>query len=382
MKHTKFSTLLLSGLLLTAVVSCDRSSEQPQQGAQAEQELISITQQQFDEAGMQMGQMQDKAFFTTITANGYIDVPPESKAIIGSYFGGKVVGLQVIEGQKVQKGERLAAIEHPMFIELQQQYLETRMQSSLLQKEWERKQQLSDNQITSPKELQQAETAYLLAQASQQALAEKLRMMQVDPDQLSVSEISPVIWLKSPISGYVAKVMAASGQWLNPEDAVINIVNTNRFRLFLDVFEKDIPLLKAGSKVIARLPDNSLPVYGGEIEGIGKLIDTYNRTVSVLVNITDGQLDQLIPGMFMTATIEAAEKTLPALPETAIIEADGHQYVLAFRKKEGDQLYFEKLEVETQAQYQGFTNIASGTAAKSQDSYLLKGGFQLIQTSE
>ncbi len=382
MKLTRFYTLLLSGMLMIAAVSCDQSSEQAQQSKETAEELISITQQQFDEAGMEMGKMQDKVFFTTITANGYIDVPPESKAIVGSYFGGKVVSLQVIEGQKVQKGERLAAIEHPMFIELQQQYLETKLQTSMLQKEWERKQQLSDNQITSPKELQQAETAYKLSQASLKALAEKLRMMQLDPGQLSVSEISPVIWLKSPISGYVAKVMAASGQWLNPEDAVINVVNTNRFRLFLDVFEKDMPLLKTGSKVIARLPDNSLPTFGGEVEGIGKLIDTYNRTVSVLVNITEGQLEQLIPGMFMTATIEAAEKNLPALPETAIIEADDHQFVLVFRKKEGDQLFFEKLEVETQAQYQGFANIKSGASINNQDNFLLKGGFQLIQTSE
>lgn len=382
MKLTRFNTILISGVLMFAAVSCDQSSEQAQQSTETAQELISITQQQFDEAGMEMGEMQDKVFFTTITANGYIDVPPESKAIIGSYFGGKVVSLKVIEGQKVQKGERLAAIEHPMFIELQQQYLETKLQTFMLQKEWERKQQLSDNQITSPKELQQAETAYQLSQASLQALAEKLRMMQLDPDQLSVSEISPVIWLRSPISGYVAKVMAASGQWLNPEDAVINVVNTNRFRLFLDVFEKDIPLLKTGSKVIARLPDNSLPTFGGEVEGIGKLIDTYNRTVSVLVNVTEGQLEQLIPGMFMTATIEAAEKNLPALPETAIIEADDHQFVLVFRKKEGDHLYFEKLEVETQTQYQGFANIKSSASINSQDSFLLRGGFQLIQTSE
>lgn len=382
MKHTRNISLLFSLSLLLMTGACNSTQDEQQQAGSAEQGLISITQQQFDEAGMQLGSMQNRTFVTSIAANGYIDVPAESKAVIGSYFGGKVVQLKAIEGQKVQKGDRLVAIEHPMFIELQQQYLETKLQTSLLQKEWERKKELSDSQIVSPKELQQAETAYLLSQASLNALAQKLGMMQMEVEKLDVSMISPVIWLRSPISGYVAKVMAASGQWLNAEDAVVSIVNTDRFRLFLDVFEKDIPLLKTGSKVKASLPNNALQAFGGEVEGIGRLIDTYNRTVSVLVSVNQGELDRLIPGMFMTATIETAEMTLPALPETAIVEADGHQYVLLFQKKEGEMLYFEKQEVKTALTYQAYVTIANPSLFDGNQRFLLNGGFQLIQTGE
>ncbi|MBK8652974.1 MAG: hypothetical protein IPN20_03410 [Haliscomenobacter sp.] len=50
-------------------------------------------------------------------------MPPQNKAG-GFYFYRAVVkSIAVLEGSKVQKGQRLAVLEHPDFIKLQEEYI-------------------------------------------------------------------------------------------------------------------------------------------------------------------------------------------------------------------------------------------------------------------
>jgi membrane fusion protein, heavy metal efflux system len=65
----------------------------------------------------------------------------------------------ILPGSKVKKGQVLAVLEHQGFVELQQQYIQSLSRLSLTEKEFDRQKELSAENVSSAKKLQQAESA-------------------------------------------------------------------------------------------------------------------------------------------------------------------------------------------------------------------------------
>ena len=58
------------------------------------------------------------------TFNGIMMVSPQQKATLSLTMGGKIHSLHVMPGQAVSRGETIATIDNPEYIELQQTYLD------------------------------------------------------------------------------------------------------------------------------------------------------------------------------------------------------------------------------------------------------------------
>ncbi|WP_273568963.1 hypothetical protein [Maribacter halichondriae] len=62
--------------------------------AEATNELIQVTQEQFDNSGMLLGGLAEKSFPILVQTNGMIDVPPENRAVVNATMGGYIKGLR------------------------------------------------------------------------------------------------------------------------------------------------------------------------------------------------------------------------------------------------------------------------------------------------
>ena len=378
MKKIQYLTFFVLLLPIIILSSCESQTTNMEADLQEVNEIV-LSKTQLEEAGIKLGEISPQTFQDHISANGYIELIPDKEQLMSSYFGGRLIKINVAVGQKVSKGTNVATIENPDFIKMQQNFLEARYNQQQLKQVWERKQSLADENIVATSELQQAEADYLVASARFNALGEKLKLLKINPEKLTAFNISAQIVMHAEMDGYVSKLLASSGQWLNPEDIVLTIINTEYLRLKLDVFEKDAVWLKPGLKIEATLPENRNIPFKTTIDDIGKQIDTYNRTVSVYAKLKQDEQHLLMPGMFMNSRIYLKDKQLPALPEAALIEGEDSFYALMLKDKTADSWTFTRKKLVAGQKRNGFIEIKNSKEFSAGTQFIIAGGFQLVQ---
>ena len=129
-KKSILSLLMLSSMLL--VTNCGKKEQTTEKEniskeAQAHEEetenIVSLTEEQMQSVGIELGKVEQKELTATIKANGNLSVPNNSKGNATSLYGGVIKTLRVQIGSYVKKGQVIATIENAQFIQLQEDYL-------------------------------------------------------------------------------------------------------------------------------------------------------------------------------------------------------------------------------------------------------------------
>src|SRR5690606_19850266 len=152
-------------------------------------DLIILNRNQFETSSMELGKMQDYSFRSSLKINGMVEVPPEGRAEISSFYGGYVSGLSLLTGQSVKKGERLFSLENPEYIQMQQDFLEAKSQLSYLQSDYERQKTLRQENIASQKNFLRAESDYQITLARLEGLKKKLSQLNLNPEEITPEHI-------------------------------------------------------------------------------------------------------------------------------------------------------------------------------------------------
>lgn len=342
---------ILISALLPLLAACGHKNENPGKPThQNPVNVLELTAEQIKNAGITTGNPQMKTMHTRLKVNGRIDVPPQNAVTISAPLGGYLTSTDLLPGVHVFKGQKIAVMEDPQYITLQQDYLNTQVKLSLAETEYKRQEELKKADATSDKIYQQARADFQNLKIQLKALSEKLRLIHVNPDKLDASGLSRSINLYSPIDGYVSAVNVNIGKYVNPSDILFELVNPSDIHLALAVFEKDLDKLFIGQKVVATTI-NSTKQYSGEIILIGKKLSA-DRSVEVHCHF-DNYDKSLIPGMFMTAMVETGNNMAATVPQDAVVFFEGKHYL--FVPKE--QQHFEMIEVEVLETTDGFSQV-------------------------
>ncbi len=243
----------------------------------------------------------------TIAVTGFIDVPPENRASISPYFGGFVKNINVLPGQSVKKGEQLFTLENPEYLKVQQEYLESKEQLDYLNTDYLRQKQLTAENITSTKLYKKAESDYKVMLAKYQSLKELIKLMGLSIIEIEKGNLFSNISVRSPISGDITSVNITKSAFTDAKTVAMEVVNLDHIHLELEVFEKDVLLVKEGQGLLFKIPETGSQVYEGKIYLVGKSIDSNKRTVMVHGHIEE-EIDGLIPGMFVEAKIDLQDR--------------------------------------------------------------------------
>ena len=376
--HYIKSLLLLLALVLTA---CNKSEKESPHLASPEgrDENIHLSRAQFENAKMEIGQLTEKPFAETVKTSGVIDVPPHSRAVISAFSGGYIKNTPLLIGDKVKKGQRLVTLENPEFIAMQQSYLETVAQLSYLNSEYERQQIMMDEKITSQKSFLKAESEYKTALARSNSLKKNLEMLNINPASVAAGNIVSQVNIYSPIDGNVTQVFVNTGTYVSPADKIMEIMNTDHIHLELKVFEKDLLKLKKEQEILFTVPEASKETFKGEVHLVGTSIDPNNRIAMVHGHIDEKDEQNFTAGMFVEAGIVTGTTNHMALPEDAVVENEGKNYVLLIENETDDEFKIHPVAVKIGTTYNGFTAIENASQFKADDRFLTKGGFVLLQ---
>ncbi len=365
--------LIISAFLLITACGTKSPTEELKADANVNQNTVSLTQAQFKSAGIVLGKLENKSIASVLRASGTIDVPPQNMISISMPLGGYLKSTRLLPGMQVRKGETIAIMEDQQYIQLQQEYLTVKSKLVFSKAELERQRELNQSKASSDKIFQQAQMDYSTLSISLNSLAQKLRLININPNNITENNISRTVPLYSPISGVVSKVNVNIGRFVNPSDILFEIIDPSDIHLNLKIFEKDLAKLSKGQKLMAYTNNQPDKKYPCEISLItGDLSE--ERTAEVHCHFENFD-KSLVPGMYMNAEIEIRSHETLAIPEEAIVSFEGLDYV--FIKKGG--MEFEMKAIETGVKENNYAEVIN-SAAFADKEIVTKGAYTLLMS--
>ena len=351
--------LLIIAVSLFTLSSCsntpNENNEHSEEEHHDEETMVELTAAQYKMAKIELGKIEQKTLSNVLKVNGVMGVPPQNLVSISAPLGGFVSSTDLLQGMKIKKGQMLAVMEHPDYVQLQQDYIDKKSKLEYLTLEFNRQEELNKENVNSAKVFQQAKADLMSMKAQVKGLEEKLAIIGVNTSNFTENEISRKVKVHSPISGYVSMVNVNIGKYVNPSEVMFEIVDTEHLHAELTVYEKDVHKLKIGQKIRFMLPNENSKERLAEIYLIGRKIDA-DRSIRVHAHL-ENEDNQLLPGMYINALIELNENKVNAVPEQAVVMFDGKYFVYQLKEKQGDDYPFEMLEVEKGVTENGFSEI-------------------------
>ena len=344
--------------------------------------IIELTDAQLKQTEIVIGKVVKRKIGHEISVNGMIDVPPQGNISVTVPYGGFLKYTAMLPGTRLKKGQIIATVENPEFIEFQRDYLEALANNEYLKADFERQQTLNNEEVTSTKVFQKAKSSYLTNKANIQALESKLRLIGINPSSVKNGKISSVVNVYSPINGIVRDVYINTGKYFNPQDVLMDITDASDLHVELKVYEDDIPLIRMGQRIRFRLANAPNKWMEAEVFLIGNNVRE-DRSITIHGHLKEKNED-LLPGMFVNANIEVEALELYTVPEEAIVRFDSKHYIFKSlgKRKENEQTMndFEMIEISKGNEEEGF--VAIFLENKDQDiakvEVVLKDAFTLL----
>ncbi|HET8962602.1 MAG TPA: efflux RND transporter periplasmic adaptor subunit [Chitinophagales bacterium] len=365
--------LLLIACCLLLIQSCGNNNSIENETETPTENSVELTDAQLKNSDIQTGKLEQQEISSILKVNGVIEVPPQNMVSISVPLGGYLKSTKLLEGMHVNKGEIIAIMEDQQYIQLQQDYLTAKAHFTSIEKEYLRQKDLNQSKASSDKVFETAQAEYVAQQVMINSLSEKLKLININPDNLNENTISRSINIASPIDGFVTHVNMNIGKYVAPTDVLFELVNPDDIHLALTVFEKDFDKLFIGQKIIAYNNNQPNKKYNCEIILIGKDL-SHDRAVTVHCHFE--QYDKLlIPGMYMNAEVDVASHNAFVISDEGIVRFEGKQYV--FIQTE-DKKYLMQ-EVTTQNSEHGYTQISFPDSSEMSDKiFVTKGAYTLL----
>jgi membrane fusion protein, heavy metal efflux system len=342
----------------------------------AEPQTLSLTPAQVRNAGIEIGEMQLRKLSEEIVVNGMVDVPPQNIVSVSFPMGGYLKSTTLLPGLHVRKGEVIGVIEDQSLVQLQQDYLIGKEKLRYIEQEYQRQKELNENNVNAAKVFQQATTDYNSQKVMMKAMAEKLRLIHINPDKLSTENLARGVPLYSPIDGYVSKVLVNTGKYVQPSDVLFELIDPSDIHAALTVFQKDVSRVAIGQDVELNFINEPEKKYRARVFLVTRNVDE-NRSATVHCHFSEHPRN-LQPGMFLQSRIKTSPREVMSLPEGAIVNHLGKYYVFT-TPAEGK---FNMEEVQTGSRENGFVEIKNADIVKglivTRNAYALLGAMKNV----
>jgi cobalt-zinc-cadmium efflux system membrane fusion protein len=300
---------------------------------------------------------------------------PDRRAAVGPRVAGRVVRATVNVGDRVEAGTPLVVLDSAEVGRARADLVAAAARRDVADRAYKRAEALLEGRVTSERSVEEAHGDLQVIDADLQAAKTRLRAYGVPVDDSIDNDPGQVI-LRSPIAGTVVSRSVSLGQWIEPSEVVMEIVDLDRLWLLASVYELEMRHVVVDQGVDVKVRAFPGEVFSGLVDSIDPTLDERTRSVSVRV-VLPNPGHRLRPGMFATALIRNTHthepRKLLAIPWAAIQEVDGHPAVFV-RVEEG---VFELRSVHTGeragSDVEILNGLTPGETVVTEGSFLLKG---------
>ncbi|WP_111707529.1 efflux RND transporter periplasmic adaptor subunit [Lutibacter citreus] len=319
------------------------------------EEKVTLSKEQVDVLGIKIDSVRFRNMGLFIQANGELAVPPQNEAVVTSVFGANIVSIKTIEGDKVKKGQVLGYISHPDIINLETSYLESYNNLAFLEQEYKRQETLYKAKVVSGKDFQKSKANYSSAKGLAKGYESQLKLLGLNFNSIkngTIIQNAPII---SPINGFIEKVNIKMGQFVEPQTALFEIVNNEHIHVDLMIFEKDVSKVKENQLVRFKIQSSENKEYTAKIFSVGKTFEQNPKALHIHAEI-ENEHNNLLPGMYVNATILISESNERALPEGAVF-LDGEDSYIFSAEENGENWSFTPVKVLVNHTSMGYTSF-------------------------
>jgi RND family efflux transporter MFP subunit len=346
MKKFSFFVLITIMALAISLPSCERGNQSSEEAAELIPEnIVEMRGDQIQLAGIQLGPIEKRTLRTDLKVSGIVTVSPQNMATVGIPLEGFISSTTLMPGSQVRKGQVLAVVESQDFLDLQENYLETRNRLEYMEADYQRHSTLFKEDVYSEKNLQQVTSDYKTLKVQARALEEKLELAGISPTSLNEDNITYELIVTSPISGYIKAVNINIGKHVSPADVLFEIVNSDNLMLELTLFDKDADKVREG-QTINFFINNEAESHTAKVIQTARAIGE-DKTFKVFAGVTE-ECENVLPGMYVNAIIETSGSEVSSLPSDAVVTFDDKDYIFVFErdKEESGQPFTEYRMVE------------------------------------
>lgn len=230
---------------------------------------------------------------------------------LAAEIAGPVEQLEVTEGDRVAQGAVLLAIDADS---IRSALRRDRENVRILQRKVERYQRLQGEGLVSRQELEDLENDLTAAETT------------LRDTQLRLAKSMP----RAPVSGIIDRVHIDRGEYVDPGQPLVRLVQIERLQAIADVPEKDVASLSVGQEVgltAARIANDQSRTATGTIAHIAFTADEVTRTYRTKI-LLDNREGLFRPGMILRARFVRQEhhQAITA-PLFAVIDRQGDKRV-------------------------------------------------------
>jgi len=383
----KFLIIIFVSVSLVFLASCGnkdkkdtaKTEETPKEEEHDKPGEASLTASQMKTIGVELGSIEQKQLTASLKTNGVLKVPNQNKASINSVYSGVIKSLLVQPGNTVSKGQVIATIANPEFIQVQDEYLSINSKIVLAEQEYNRQKELNAGNAGALKNLQAAETGLKTLVSRKSSLQQQIQLMGLNSASLSDGKLVSVLSIRSPIPGVVSNVMVKMGSYVDVTTAVAEVVDNNQLHLDLFVYEKDLPKLRNNQTIHFTVTNNPGKEYDAQIFSLGSSFENDSKAVSVHAMVK-GDKTGLIDGMNVTASISLDKATLPAIQTESIVSYQGQDYIFIVDSVDAknNTTVFKRIPVAKGTSDVGFSEITLLKDVPVDAKVVVKGAFFIL----
>ena len=340
---------------------------------------VSITTEQAKVLGLTTGKVMQKSLGDNIKVNGFLDLYPQDQAKVNAFIGGNISNIYVVEGTQIKKGQILARLEHPDYIQMQQELQQSVSDLDYLKTEYERKKKLYEEDISSGREYQKARSEYFATRSKINGLKAKLRLLNLNVDKVVAGELFPTVPIVSPIDGFIGEVYVSIGDYADPGANMFYITNNAKTHVDFRVYEKDIYKIKIGQKAYFTIANKPGELIEAHIQTIGRTFEDDPKAIHVHATIDSRVTTNLLPGLYVEGRIIENEKTTNVLPEEAIVQEGNRSFVFVKDSAESNDkvLTFKVRDVTTGIKDAGFIEVTFAEPLAADAEIVINGAYML-----
>ena len=347
----RFSIIVSTIFLLSC--SSNPKNETQKEAVVETTNKVSLTKEQAILAQLVLAPIELGRMKGTAHLNGVIDVPPTGIASVSMPLGGYVEDINLIPGNFVKKGAVLATVKDPAFIQLQENYLASKAKLNYLQQDLDRQKLLLNQEAVSKKSYQLIQADYNAINIQLRALSEQLKLINIKPENLTPENMTSLVRLTAPISGFITKVNINRGKYVTPSDVLLEIMDPNDIQAAITIYEKDIANFKVGMKGTVTLTQDPSKNYTVSILAVSQNIN--EDKTGLLYCHFENTPKNVLPGMFLTADIVVETNEAVLIPTEAVQRFQGKDYIFI----QSATNTFEAIEIQVRQTNESFVTVTN-----------------------
>ncbi len=237
-------------------------------------------------------------------------------------------------GQMVRKGQRLLEIYSPTLVSAQEEYL-------LARKYADRMKEIGRESIVG-------------------LSRRRLELWDVPERQIRELEkrgsIMKTLQIVSPTTGVIVEKPVTEGMYVKPGTDLYTVADISRVWVYADVYEYEIPWIKAGQEAEMTLLSFPGEVFKGKVDFVYPFMEPKTRTVRVRLEV-DNPGFRLKPDMYANVTLKPViSKDAVAVPTEAVIRS-GERNIVILSRGDGK---FSPREITLGAEAEGYYEVIEG----------------------